>query len=164
MYAVVGFYFFGLVYVMVFRRKTQGSLFSAQPSSSPIKYERSALDAGRLERYAELIDAAMREKELFLCSDLRLSQLADAVSLPANHVSQVINQVRRKNFFDYVNGFRVEEAKRLMIDPDHRHWKLLAISLAAGFSSKSTFNKAFKDTTGLTPSSFLRSEPTDTNR
>lgn len=155
MYAVLGLCFFVIVYATVFRRNIPMGLFGVAPPAPAAKYERSALDSGQLERYAERIDATMRENALFLRNDLRLSSLAEETALPPNHVSQVINQVRGKNFFDYVNGFRVEEAKRLMADPNHRHWKLLSIGHAAGFSSKSTFNKVFKETTGSTPSAYF---------
>ncbi len=123
------------------------------------KYQKSSLDVTNLERYGQAIRNAIKDQRLYLQNDLRIADLAAAVGLSTNHVSQVINAQFGKNFYDFINEYRIAEAKRRMSDPDQRHLKLLAIALAAGFNSKSTFNKAFKEQTGTTPSEFLRNGP-----
>ena len=58
------------------------------------------------------------------------------------------------NFFDFINGYRVEEAKRLFKDPSKSAYTILAIAEDAGFNSKSAFNAVFKRVAGQTPSEF----------
>jgi AraC-like DNA-binding protein len=74
-----------------------------------------------------------------------------------NHLSQVINQLEGKNFFDFVNAYRVEEVKRKMADDRSKKLTLLAIALESGFNSKTSFNMVFKKMTGQTPSQYYKS-------
>ena len=71
-------------------------------------------------------------------------------------VSQAINTCLRKNFFDLINSYWVEEAKTLMLDEKLAHLSMIGIALEAGFSSKTAFNTAFKKHTGMTPSQFKK--------
>jgi len=86
-----------------------------------------------------------------------LSDLADKMNSSTNHLSQAINENRLINFFDYVNGYRVEQVKRLIGDSKYDHYTLFGIGLECGFNSKSSFNQIFKEHTGKTPSEFKKS-------
>lgn len=96
----------------------------------------------------------MEEGKLYLQAELTLQELADKLKAPSYQVSQAINDGLQKTFYDLVNGYRVEEAKRLLLDPKSRTNKILAVAFDAGFNSKTTFNTVFKKFTGLTPSDF----------
>ena len=107
----------------------------------------------------ELIDrvvAYMNDKKPFLDSDLTLSRLARELSLSRSQLSLLINEGMRDNFYNFVNRFRVEEVKRLMVDPKYHNLNMLGLALEAGFKSKSTFNLIFKRFTGLTPSEYKK--------
>ena len=67
-------------------------------------------------------------------------------------LSQVINELTGDNFYTFINRYRVEAVKVMMADPQHRHRNLLALAFDAGFNSKSSFNRVFRQITGLTPS------------
>ena len=69
-------------------------------------------------------------------------------------MSLAINEGLKKNFYDLVNGYRVEEAKRLLVDPNSNNYTVLSIGFEAGFNSKTTFNTVFKKFTGLTPTAY----------
>ena len=75
------------------------------------------------------------------------------------HLSQLLNENLNQKFYDFVNGYRVEEAKRALFDPANDHLTILAVALEAGFSSKSAFNAAFKKFAGTTPSDFRKQRP-----
>jgi len=75
--------------------------------------------------------------------------------MSVNHLSQVINQQSGKNFFKFINEYRVEEAKRLLTDQSTQKYTILAIAYDCGFNSKSSFNTIFKQYTGKTPSDFI---------
>jgi len=74
----------------------------------------------------------------FYKSDLKMSELAEMTSLSNNHLSQIIDQEKGVNFFDYVNSFRVEAAKKKLIDPSYRHLTNFAIAHEVGFSNKTS--------------------------
>ena len=96
----------------------------------------------------------MESEKPHLDSDLTLPKLADHLQIPPHHLSQIINESLKQNFFDFVNGYRVEEAKQLLLDPEKSSFTVLAIAEEAGFNSKTVFNTAFKKGTGKTPSAF----------
>ncbi len=82
------------------------------------------------------------------------SRLAEMLSISPHNLSEVINTRLHQNFFDFVNEYRLEQAKREPANSDKTHIKILAITYDAGFNSKSSFYSLFKKHTGLTPSEF----------
>jgi AraC-like DNA-binding protein len=104
-----------------------------------------------------LILSYMNREKPFLAPDLNLFDLARSLALPPYQLSAVLNRKLGKTFFDFVNGYRVEEAKRRLLDPAGANLKILALAFECGFNSKSAFNRVFKAMTGLTPSEFQRS-------
>lgn len=90
-------------------------------------------------------------------SELTLTSLANQVNMSRNQLSEVINSSLDSNFYDFVNKYRVEDVKQLMINPRFKNFTILAIAFEAGFPSKSTFNNVFKKFTGLTPSEYRNS-------
>lgn len=113
----------------------------------------SAKDAGAL--YAGLIDY-MTKHQPYLDADLNLPYLAQSLDCTPNQLSQVINQLAGTNFFTFVNNYRIEEVKHSMANPSLAHYTILALAYDAGFGSKATFNKVFKEATGVLPSAFRR--------
>jgi AraC-like DNA-binding protein len=100
--------------------------------------------------------AHMEEKKPFLDPELTLTELARQSGLTRGQLSSLINQGTDANFYDFVNKYRVEEVKRLMVDPSFNNYNMLGLALEAGFKSKSTFNLIFKRFTGLTPSEYRK--------
>ena len=96
----------------------------------------------------------MAKEKPFLEPDINIELLAKRLSLPERTLSRILNQHFGKNFFEFINGYRVEEAKRLLRDPDQQTASMLDILAAAGFTSKSTFNSIFKKHLGQTPSQY----------
>lgn len=115
------------------------------------KYARSALTADRAEQIAERIHAAMHKDQLYLDANLSLQKLSQHVRAPQNDVSQTLNEKLRTTFFDYVAHWRIQAAKPLI---EAGEASILTIALEVGFNSRSTFYKAFKRETGLTPKAF----------
>ncbi len=98
----------------------------------------------------------MQNEKPFLDPELSLSTLSKAMGLNRNQLSQLINTGIGENFYDFINKYRIEEVKRLMVDPQKQNYNLLGIALEAGFKSKSTFNLIFKRFTGLTPTEYKK--------
>lgn len=110
----------------------------------------------KTQSYHEQLVSIMQQEKFYLNQDLNLQTLADKMELSSGYLSQIINQYEQKNFFDFVNGYRVEAVKEKIHNPDYQHLNLLGIALESGFKSKSTFNLAFKKLTGQTPSAFKK--------
>jgi AraC-like DNA-binding protein len=122
------------------------------------KYERSTLTPERAERCLKRLVELMESERAYADGDLSLQKLAGRLSVPAQHLSQTLNGRLNRSFTDFVNSYRVEDAKRKLTDPRLRHYSVLAIAEEVGFNSKSAFNAVFKKHTGMTPSEFRNSE------
>ncbi len=126
-------------------------LSSGEKEEAPAKYARSALSEDQARHIAAKLDATMTKTRLYLDSNLTLPAVAERTGISVNHISQAINQHLGRNFFDVVNGYRVAEAKMLLVTTDD---SILDIALTVGFNAKSTFNAAFKKAVGDTPSRY----------
>lgn len=89
-------------------------------------------------------------------SCLTLIDLASEININKNYVSSIINEKVQKNFFQFVNEYRINEAKTLLSNKAYDNHSIEGIALTVGFKSKSAFNPAFKNQTGLTPSEFRK--------
>ena len=89
-------------------------------------------------------------------SQLSLPQLAEKLGVSVNYLSQIINEQLDQNFFEFVNAYRIDEAKEILIDKRREKENILTIALESGFNSKSSFYTAFKKQTGLTPGAFRK--------
>lgn len=116
-------------------------------NTSPSKLDEGLI--GKLLNY-------MTDKKPYLDSELTLTSLAKDLNISRSQLSLSINERIGDNFYDFINKYRVEEVKRLMIDPQVKNYNLLGIALEAGFKSKSTFNLIFKRFTGLTPTEYRK--------
>ncbi|TGE28709.1 helix-turn-helix domain-containing protein [Hymenobacter metallicola] len=96
----------------------------------------------------------MEQAEPFLDPDLTVQDLARQLQLPARELSVLINHHLDQHFFDFVNEYRINKAKRLLKDPSQGKPTVLEILYAVGFNSKSSFNTSFKKQTGLTPTQY----------
>lgn len=96
----------------------------------------------------------MEEEKLYQEPELTLQHIADKLQFPTYQVSQAINDGLKKSFYDLINGYRVDEAKLLLLNPKNRNYTILSVGFEAGFNSKTTFNTVFKKFTGQTPTQF----------
>ncbi len=113
------------------------------------KYARSALGDERMTRIAAKLELAMTRDKLFEDPNLSLRALSDHIGVSENYISQTLNDRLGRNFFDFVNGHRIDEACHRLQDPNA---SIAAVAVAVGFQSRSTFNAAFKRHAGATPS------------
>ena len=100
----------------------------------------------------------MENEKPYLDTKLGLKELAEDLDISVHHLSQVINEKLGKNFFEFVNGYRVAEVISLLKNPQYKRYTLLAIAYDSGFNSKSRFNSVFKKNTGFTPSKYIKQD------
>jgi AraC-like DNA-binding protein len=104
--------------------------------------------------FAEKVDAAMRSQKLYLSPDLTLDVLSETLHIPSKDLSLIFNRHFHSNFYEFINGYRITEAKQMLADPKHKDKTITQIYLEVGFNSKSVFNTFFKKIVGQTPSEF----------
>jgi AraC-like DNA-binding protein len=120
------------------------------------KYAKSGLkDDIADDIYKKLMHLFIQEK-YYTRNELSLNDLAVELNIHPNYLSQIINEREDKNFYDFVNSFRLEEFKRLVKNQKHKEFTLLALAYECGFNSKSSFNRYVKKHTGQTPSGFAQ--------
>lgn len=129
------------------------AMFIEQETVTPIP---SKTLSDKTEVYYQQLLEIMQTEELYLDADLNLKKLAERLELSNGYLSQIINQKEDKNFFDFINSYRIKDFKKKVADPKFAHLNLLGIAYEAGFKSKSTFNLAFKKLTGTTPSAYKK--------
>ncbi len=102
------------------------------------------------------LNVLMIEEKPYLDSELNLIKLANLVAVTPHQLSYVINTGFQKNFFEFVNKYRVEKAKELLINNENNHLSILGIAFESGFNSKTSFNTTFKKMESQTPSEFKK--------
>jgi AraC-like DNA-binding protein len=120
------------------------------------KYERSVLTQQQLDHIHTELKGVMSTEKLFLTPELTLSMVADRLDVHPNTLSEVINRVEQKSFFDYINTMRIDEFKARVAKPENQNYTLLSIAHDCGFNSKTSFNRNFKNSTGKSPSEYLK--------
>lgn len=120
------------------------------------KYKTSALQPQKAEEVMPKLLQLMKEEKLFLDPDLTLRDLSQRLRIHYNHLSRIINERFGLSYNDFINKYRIEEAKRKLADPEEKENSILDILLSTGFYSKSVFNAAFKKFEGTTPSEYRK--------
>lgn len=96
----------------------------------------------------------IEEEKIYRDENLSLTTVAERLNISANYLSQLINKLSDFNFTDFINRYRIEEAKKFLVHQDFAHYTITAIGLEAGFNSRSAFYSAFKKCTGITPTEY----------
>lgn len=98
----------------------------------------------------------LESDKIYLDSGLTIQQLSEELNTNNKYISTLINQEFDVNFVSFINKYRIEEAKKLLINNTKKHLTIEGIGNESGFKSKSAFNAAFKKFTGLTPTQFIK--------
>jgi AraC-like DNA-binding protein len=96
----------------------------------------------------------MQDEKIFINHKLSIEDVAFKLQTNTKYISQIINETYNKNFYNFINSYRIEEAKKLLVLTENEKYSILGIAQSVGFVSKSTFNVAFKHFTGLTPTEY----------
>jgi AraC-like DNA-binding protein len=135
-----------LVLVLAWRRRRRRALARAQKIS---------LDPEAVETAVRRLSYIFQVEKIYRSARLSLDSLAERLGLQPHQLSAIVNSRLGKSFTEYVSDHRVEEAKKRLADPAEKA-NILNIAYDAGFGTKASFNRIFKDRTGMTPSEFRR--------
>jgi AraC-like DNA-binding protein len=102
-------------------------------------------------RQLAMLKQAMERDKLYLEPNLNVARVAGHTTLPAKTLSAILNQYEQQSFNDFVNAYRVREVQARLLQPENRHLTISGVALEAGFNSQATFQRAFKNFTGMTP-------------
>lgn len=161
-------YLFGIFYIAYFSLK-QKNYFPVnqleQEQIDTIISESSGLEGTSkklisdkdLQEIKSALIQIMDNKKPFLDPELSLFKLASQLNISSHLLSYVINKGCDENFYQFINRYRIEEAKKMIQDPGMQHLSLMGIAFEVGFNSKTVFNTTFKKSTNQTPSEFKKS-------
>jgi AraC-like DNA-binding protein len=121
---------------------------------TPVEEVVKAAEVPQLDEKIKAIEHAIHEQKLYLESQINLERFSEQIGLRARDVSAIINSHYNSNFFEFINGYRIEEAKRLLISDDGKEDTILDIIYKSGFNSQSAFHRFFKRISGMTPSEY----------
>jgi AraC-like DNA-binding protein len=139
---------------LIIQSSNQSANFLETPQK--VKYLRSSLGEETAREIQKSLTKAINEDRLYTNPEITLAELAQTLNVHPNNLSQVINTFEGKNFYDYINHKRIEEFKRIVALPENQRFTLLALAHDCGFNSKTSFNRNFKNATGLSPSEYLK--------
>jgi len=128
---------------------------SASPVPADRRYEKSGLDTGRMDEYEAALAAFMRKSKIYLDPDLSLDGLASRMKMSKHHLTQLLNERIMKNFYSFINEYRISEAIDRLNNPALQV-NILSLAFDCGFNSRSSFNSYFKKITGHTPSAYRK--------
>jgi len=115
------------------------------------KYQTSSLTHSAAAELWHKVQHLMQQQQPYLETGLKISELAAMLDVSVNHLSETFNGYAQRSFYDYINEYRVNEARQLLIAPNMRRYSVTDIGYQVGFSSSSTFYTHFKKLTGMTP-------------
>jgi AraC-like DNA-binding protein len=108
----------------------------------------------KMDHKVAVIEKAIHEDKLYLESNINLERFAEQIGLKPRDVSAILKMHYQSNFFEFINRYRVEEAKRLLVAPEFKEETILEIIYKSGFNSPSAFHRFFKRMVGITPTEF----------
>lgn len=123
-----------------------------RPIENNSKYEGSSLNQDEIPDYIIKLNRLMENEKVYLNNVIRLSDLSEMMTINKHHLSQIINQHYGLSFYDFINQFRVNEAKDIIIK--HPEYTLHQVAFDSGFNNKTSFVNAFKKFEKVPPSKF----------
>jgi len=120
------------------------------------KYVTSGISEEARSKFIERIYSTLEKEKPHRNPDFKLSSFAESLNIQPTYLSQVINQDLGTSFSNLINNYRIEDAKKLLHNPEYNNLTIEAIAIEVGFGSVSTFNKVFREITGITPSKYKK--------
>ncbi|MFH7000124.1 helix-turn-helix domain-containing protein [Flavobacterium sp. FlaQc-57] len=124
-------------------------------NNAPEEYKES-ITADNL--YFQKLELLCKNQHIYTDSTLNREKVAEKLGISPGYVSQIVNTITEDNFANYINNYRVEAVKEMISNSEYENYNLLTMGLESGFTSKTTFYKAFKKVTGQTPNEYKNTQ------
>jgi AraC-like DNA-binding protein len=121
-----------------------------------IKYQKSSLTPGLSNELKKELTKVLLEDKIYKQNNISLDILSEKLNTTRHSMSQIINEHFKMNFFELINTFRIQEAKKILDEDVHGNLNIIDVAYEVGYNNKVTFNKAFKKETSLTPTQYLQ--------
>ncbi len=129
-------------------------LYKKQKKWKQKSYKHSSLNPIFAEECIKKLTRLMEVEKLYQDESISLQSLAEELSITHHHLSQMLNEKLNKSFSDFINTYRVEEAKKLLRDPKWADRKIISIAFEVGYNTKAAFYNVFKKYTNMTPTQY----------
>ena len=149
-----------LAYIYYRRRMKRNNLIQSKEKQQPVieeKYRKSNVTEEECRRLAGELELLMQRDRLYVNPNLKIADLAAILNVSTYTLSYLFNQYLDKNYYDYLNDYRIEEFKRLVDKDEYSKYTLTALAELCGFSSRTSFFRYFKKVIGITPNEYIRS-------
>ena len=143
-----------LISFLIFFSLGVSNLFHGIDRSTLTNQEKQSIDPTQISA----LTLYMKEHKPYLNQLLTLDNLAAQTFMPPRQLSQIINRHFNKNFFEFINTYRIEESQSLLTKEENAKVTMLEIMAQAGFNSKATFNTFFKKIAGMTPTQYRKEQ------
>lgn len=161
-YYYIPLFYMSVYYLILYEAIRYSATFTGQHfqlqfasvEPAPVPYRSSGLSEELVNELESKLLLHMQNQKPYLDPELSIQELAQQLDTTLHKLSQVLNQKVGSSFTDYVNRYRIEESKKMLLDASKSLYSIDGIGFECGFNSKSTFYKAFKKQTGSTPSYF----------
>jgi AraC-like DNA-binding protein len=150
---LTGYYItFALVNLLVFTAVRYFGAF--EQVSEPVVSQKTSEEEFLQPELAEQVDKGIRKEKIYMEPDITLDSLAEALNIMPRDLSMLINRHFGINYYEFINRYRIEEAKRMLTSTEYINTTITDIYLRVGFNSKSVFYTFFKKIEGITPTQF----------
>jgi AraC-like DNA-binding protein len=146
-----------IIYITSFTVLRRSLFFQETNVRQSKKYEKSSLTAEIQSSTLRKLEEVMSSEKPFLDPGFSMPVLARRLGISTHHLSQILNEELKQNFFDFSGTYRIREAQKLLTDDESSYIKIEEIAQMVGYNSKSAFNTAFRKVTGSTPSEYKKS-------
>ena len=150
---ILAFSFFSLNQPLIYDKADETP---QEELSKERKYEKSGLKADDAQDYLNKLERYMKEDRPYEDGDLTIADISMKLQIPKHYITQIINEKLDKNFYTYINEYRIDEVKKKMEDRNFEDYTILSIAYECGFNSKSAFNTIFKKFTHMSPSQYRK--------
>jgi len=150
----ISFLLFAAYFTAILYKAIVSNIFTDDPLE---RNKRSLLlPESELLEIVRKAESVMKDEKPFLNFEFGLKEMAEKMGITERLLSQSVNECRNQNINDFINSYRIEEAKRIIADNCDPKKTFLEVAFESGFNSKSSFYLVFKKSTGLTPSEFKK--------
>ncbi|WCL48517.1 AraC family transcriptional regulator [Leptospira sp. GIMC2001] len=149
---------FNLIIFFLLSNRFPEVVYGLQKEIKKARYEKSKIKSLDIDLIQSTLKRIMEEEKAFSDEDLNIAGLASELNISVHQLSQILNEKMEMTFTQYINHHRVSEAKKYLLEDQSR--TIISIAYAVGFNSKSSFNRAFKHHTGITPVNYRKNYST----